>query len=112
MVTRLFEPLAPRSLRLGGQELLAAEAMLECELSGTITHQKSVGRLFHYLARHGNGMDHILQSCNRAEIPTIVHDDGIQRDMSVAVGISAETDRVIARVCFRYPRTGLNRIEQ
>jgi hypothetical protein len=55
---------------------------------------------------------HVLECRNRTQVPAVVHDDGIERDVTVAVGISTHADRMVGRVRLRHARTLLHCIEQ
>ncbi|MCY1167829.1 hypothetical protein D9M73_78030 [compost metagenome] len=107
-----LEPFAPRLFRFWRQQFAIREALILGEARRAFADQQRVRGLFHHAARDRNGVHGIFERGDRADPAGIVHDDGVERDVTVAVGIAAIADGMVVRVRFRHHRPGFDRIEQ
>jgi hypothetical protein len=57
-------------------------------------------------------MHDILQRGDRTDIASVIHDDGIERDVAIAVRIPTQTHGVICWIGFRDARTRFHGIEE
>ena len=112
LVVLRLQPVAPRLFRLRGQQVDARESPVAGEARRAFADQEGVGGVLHHRAGDRDGVDRILQRGDRADAACIVHDDRVQRDMSVAIGIAAIADRMVVRIGLRHHHARLDHIDQ
>src|SRR5260221_547102 len=76
-----------------------------------LAHEDDVRRFLHHPPRDGDGMHDVLETHHRAGATGAVHDAGIERQMSVTVGVAPPADACRLRIFFHHPYRLLYRIE-
>ena len=84
-VLRFFKPLFPLFFGRPSQKIFFGKAFFVSKLLCSVTGQHHVGSFFHYLASNGNGVSDILHIEHCAAISLVIHDTGVQGDLTIAV---------------------------
>ena len=101
----------PFSVRFIGQQGLTLESLRQGELQSAFADKHDVWSFLHHAPRDRDGVLDVLQKCDRTTVAFLIHDAGIERHTTLAIGESAVADAGNMRIGFTDPHACFDRIE-
>ena len=102
LVVRGLQPFPPGLFRFGRQQLLPLKALLKRELQRAVADQQHVRRLLHHAPRDRDRVRDMLDRGHGAAVAVLIHDAGVERDVTVAIRIAGAADAVIPQIGLRH----------